>query len=777
MSRSLTRAWAPVPLKGQSSRIAPRFASTLRATSFTGIGSVLVSITIVPRLADAPSSAATSARAYAEGSEVMTISVRRATSRGLLAATPPARACSARRRGTTSKPVTRNPERMRFADIAEPMIPSPIIPTVCCFIAPSFSVDPSANTLPFSLKKGGGVAGPGSNLLVGVDIGGTFTDCVVLGRGGDITATKAPSTPGNFAEGMLAAMQVAAERLGFSFEKFCGEIAVLTHGTTVGTNALIQRKGAKVGLITTQGHEDAIHIMRGSRGVSSRDIARVVHFPSSQKPVPIEPKRLIEGVSERVDCFGEVVVPLNESEAESAIGRLVEAGVEAIGVCFLWSFKYPRHEQRVKEMILNIAPNLFVSCSTDIAPKWGEYERVTATALNAYIGPVMAKYLGNLDGQLKKSGYRQPLQITQCGGGSLARVDPAAKTLAVGPESAGADPGPVCYGKGGTIATVTDADVVLGTINPDNFLGGRIKLDKRKAVDSVQRIASALGLSLMEAASGIARIAEFKMADIIRKTTVEKGFDPRDFVLFAFGGAGPAHAGVFARELGVQKVIVPQKEIASTWCAFGAASADILHVYEQVDIQASPFDAARVNASLEALETRANEQMDRDGIAGPRRHYQFSLDMRHKGQINEVEVMLPEKRVSGSLWGPLHQRFYARYEQLYGSGSSYGEARLEIVTLRLRATAATPRPKLSATKKLRAKIDPKAARGKRQIYWSDLKKSAATPILDGAFLVPGNAVKGPAVIETTDTTVVVHPGRSLKVDAYGNFEINFGKQA
>jgi N-methylhydantoinase A len=368
------------------------------------------------------------------------------------------------------------------------------------------------------------------------------------------------------------------------------------------------------------------------------------------------------------------------------------------------------------------------------------------------------------------------IQAIGSGGGSLARVDPAAKTLAVGPESAGADPGPVCYGKGGTIATVTDADVVLGYINPDNFLGGRIKLDKKKAVDSVQRIASALGLSLMEAASGIARIAEFKMADIIRKTTVEKGFDPRDFVLFAFGGAGPAHAGVFARELGVQKVIVPQKEIASTWCAFGAASADILHVYEQVDIQASPFDAERVNASLEALEKRANEEMDRDGIAPARRGYRFSLDMRHKGQINEVEVMLPEKRARSSLWEPLHQRFYARYEQLYGSGSSYGEARLEIVTLRLRATAATPRPKLSATKKLEAKIDPKAGRGKRVIYWSDLKKAAATPIYDGALLEPGIRIKGPAVIETTDTTVVVHPGRSLKVDAFGNFEINFGKK-
>src|SRR5256885_88007 len=292
------------------------------------------------------------------------------------------------------------------------------------------------------------------------------------------------------------------------------------------------------------------------------------------------------------------------------------------------------------------------------------------------------------------------IQAIGSGGGSLARVDAAAKTLAVGPESAGADPGPVCYGKGGTIATVTDADVVLGTVNPDNFLGGRIKLDRKKAVESVQRIASALGLSLMEAASGIARIAEFKMADIIRKTTVEKGFDPRDFVLFAFGGAGPAHAGVFARELGVQKVIVPQNEIASTWCAFGAASADILHVYAQADIQASPFDAARANAPLEILEKSAHAQLDRDRIAKPRRRFRFSLDVRHRGQINEVEVLLAGKRLHGAFAEGLSRRFYTRYEQLYGRGSSYAEARLEIVTLRLRATAATPRPKLSPARRL-----------------------------------------------------------------------------
>jgi len=698
-----------------------------------------------------------------------------------------------------------------------------------------------------------------ANLLVGVDIGGTFTDCVVLGRRGEVTATKAASTPENFAEGMINAMRLAADRLGVSFEHFCRDVAVLTHGTTVGTNALIQRKGARVGLITTRGHEDAIHIMRGSRGVTSRDIRKVVHFPESRKPVPIVPKRLIEGVSERVDCFGEVVVRLNEAEVEAAIRRLVEQDVEAIGVCFLWSFKQPRHELRVKAMIRDLAPKVFASCSVDIAPKWGEYERMTATVLNAYIGPVMARYLGNLDRRLKASGYAQPLQITQCaggsvsvdkaiesplltldsgpvsgvtgsvylsrlmgcpnvittdmggtsfdvgiifdgrpaysfvsnvaqyeyflpkvdihaigsGGGSLAHVDEASGTLSVGPESAGADPGPVCYGKGGTVATVTDADVVLGTVNPDNFLGGRMRLDRDAAVDAVQRVAKPLKLSLMEAASGIARIAEFKMADLIRKMTVEKGFDPRDFVVFAFGGAGPAHAGVFAYELGVRKVVIPQKEIASTWCAFGAASADILHVYEQVDIQASPFDSARVNAGFAALERKANEQMDRDGIAAPRRRFAFSLDMRHRGQINEVEVILAGKRLQGTLVHGLHRRFYQRYEQLYGRGSSYAEARLEIVTLRLRATAATPRPRLSAAARHSARIGAKASLGKRKIHWAELKRAVASPIYDGALLVPGNRVAGPAVIETTDTTVVVHPGRTLHVDAFGNFEIRF----
>src|SRR6186713_622211 len=253
--------------------------------------------------------------------------------------------------------------------------------------------------------------------LVGIDIGGTFTDCAIVDRKGRLLTAKVPSTPPDFSRGMMDALGTGARALGLSLDDFCRDIAFLSHGTTVGTNTIIQKRGAKVGLITTRGHEDAIHIMRGSRGYGGRDIRKVVHFPETSKPAPIVPKRLIRGVSERVDCFGEIVVPLNEFEAENAIRSLVDEGVQAIAICFLWSFRNPDHELRVKKLVQKIAPQLFVTCSYDIAPKWGEYERVTATALNAYLGPVMGGYLQKLDSSLQSLGYKHGLQITQCGGG------------------------------------------------------------------------------------------------------------------------------------------------------------------------------------------------------------------------------------------------------------------------------------------------------------------------------------------------------------------------
>ncbi|MEX2198254.1 MAG: hydantoinase/oxoprolinase family protein [Burkholderiales bacterium] len=692
--------------------------------------------------------------------------------------------------------------------------------------------------------------------LVGIDIGGTFTDCAIVDRAGALLTTKVPSTPQDFSQGMMDALKTGAEALDLTLDDFCRDIAFLSHGTTVGTNTIIQKKGAKVGLITTRGHEDAIHIMRGSRGYTGRDIRKVVHFPETSKPAPIVPKRLIRGVSERVDCFGEVVAELNEAQAEAAIRELLAEGVQAIAICFLWSFRNSKHELRVREMVQRIAPEVFVTCSVDIAPKWGEYERVTATALNAYLGPVMSGYLARLDRTLTDLGYRHGLQIAQCGGGtvpvarageaplltldsgpvagvtassflgaamgekniittdmggtsfdvsiihggkpayaftsntdqyeyflpkvdiqaigagggSLARANAETRTLTVGPDSAGAFPGPVCYGRGGTVPTVTDAELVLGYLDPDNFAGGRMQLDREAAFAAIEQLGKRIGMGAVECAAGICRIVELHMADIIRKVTVEKGFDPREFVLFAFGGAGPAHAGVFAAELGVKKVIVPQRKAASTWCAFGAAAADVLHLFEHSEILATPVRAVRVNAALDAIEARAKAMMAGEGIAPARQRFEFSLDVRHKGQINEVEVLIPWKRVPGDYEPRLRRMFVERYEQLYGKGSALAGATLEIVVCRLRARALTPRPKLTKARALTRRIPKAAVLKPRTIWWNGLKK---TPVYDGAKLAVGNVLRGPAIVETADTTVVVHPGTTLRVDALGNFEITF----
>ena len=695
--------------------------------------------------------------------------------------------------------------------------------------------------------------------LVGIDIGGTFTDCAIVDGAGKLLTTKVPSTPGDFSRGMMDALGAGAQALGVKIDDFCRDIAFLSHGTTVGTNTIIQKKGARVGLITTKGHEDAIHIMRGSRGYTGRDIRKVVHFPETSKPVPIVPKRLIRGVSERVDCFGEVVVALNEAQAEAAIKELVGAGVEAIAICFLWSFRNPAHELRVKELVRKIKPELFVTCSVDIAPKWGEYERVTATALNAYLGPVMSSYLGKINESVVKLGYRHGLQITQCGGGtvpveragdaplltldsgpvsgvtasmflgaamgeknvittdmggtsfdvsiiyggkpaysfisntdqyeyflpkvdlqaigagggSLVRVQPEARTMTVGPDSAGAFPGPICYGRGGKVPTVTDAQLVLGYLDPDNFAGGRMKLDKEAALREISNVGKSIGLSTMETAAGICRIVELQMADVIRKVTVEKGFDPRDFVLFAFGGAGPAHAGVFARELGVRKIVIPQRKAASTWCAFGAAAADVLHIYEHSEIMGTPVPAKRINDVLDRLQQRGKATMTGEGIRASRQRFEYSLDVRHKGQINEVEVLLPWERLPAGYEPALRKLFVDKYEKLYGRGSALAGAQLEIVVCRLRARALTPRPKLVSKKSGNKAIPRGAKRTTRSIYWPDLKKYRATPVFDGDNLLIGNQVKGPAIVETADTTVVVHPGRTLRLDPLGNFEITF----
>ncbi|HEU5195495.1 MAG TPA: hydantoinase/oxoprolinase family protein, partial [Methylomirabilota bacterium] len=690
--------------------------------------------------------------------------------------------------------------------------------------------------------------------------GGTFTDCVVMDADGRITTAKAASTPDDFSEGVMESLRLAGERLGLTTEALLRDTARLALGTTVGTNAMLQRRGAKVGLITTRGHRDVIHIMRGARGVPGLNNVQVLHFPESGKPDPIVPKPLIAEVSERVDCKGQVVVELNEAEAEAAIRTLVAKGVESIAICFLWSFKHAEHERRVKAMAERLAPKVFVCCSADLIPRWGEYERTVATVLNAYLGPVMSRYLGRLESRAQSAGLRYPLQVMQCGGGvipaaesarrafltldsgpvagvlasqylgsiighkhiiatdmggtsfdvglvwdgepvasyqsvvhqyeyfvpridirsigsgggSIVWVDDVSGTMRVGPISAGAVPGPACYSRGGAQPTVTDADLLLGYVDADYFLGGRLRLDRDKARASFEPIATRVGMGLIETAAGAVRVVEHQMADLIRKATVQKGYDPRDCVVYAYGGAGPVHAGVYARELGAQGVVVPLGGLCSLWSALGAASADLLHIYEAVDIQPSPFDPARVIQHFAALEARGREQLAADGIDPAQARLARSADIRYKGQINEVEVPVPAGPLNEAALTQLVADFHRRYETVYGRGAGFHEARVEIVTYRVRASAVSAKPRIVAALEADRAPSSEASAGTRPVYWSELGDFEATPVFWGEKLVPGNVVAGPAIIQVPDTTIVVHPFESARLDPYGNVLIDLG---
>jgi N-methylhydantoinase A len=696
--------------------------------------------------------------------------------------------------------------------------------------------------------------------IIGIDTGGTFTDCVVMDARGRIVTAKASSTPADFSEGVMESLRLAGETLGITTEALLRDTARLALGTTVGTNAMLQRRGAKVGLITTRGHRDVIHIMRGARGVPGLNNVQVLHFPESGKPDPIVPKPLIAEVSERVDCKGQVVVELNEEEAEAAITRLVGKGVEAIAICFLWSFKHAEHERRVKAMVERRAPGVFVCCSADLIPRWGEYERTVATVLNADLGPVMSRYLGRLESRAQAAGLRYPLQVMQCGGGvipaaesarrafltldsgpvagvlasqylggiighkhviatdmggtsfdvglvwdgepvasyqsvvhqyeyfvpridirsigsgggSTVWIDEVSGTMRVGPLSAGAQPGPACYGRGGTQPTVTDADVVLGYLDPTTFLGGRLHLDVEKAREAFAPLSTRLGLGLVETAAGAARVVEHQMADLIRKATVQKGYDPRDCVVFAYGGAGPVHAGVYARELGAQGVVVPLGGICSLWSALGAASADLLHIYEAVDIQPSPFDPARVMERFAELEAQGRAQLREDGIDPAQGRLARSADIRYKGQINEVEVPVPAGPLDEAALAQLVADFHRRYETVYGQGAGFHEARVEVVTYRVRASAVSAKPRIVAAAEGDRAPSREAQAGTRPVYWSELGDFEATPVFWGDRLVAGNVVPGPAILQVPDTTIVVHPFQTARIDPYGNVLIELG---
>ncbi len=690
--------------------------------------------------------------------------------------------------------------------------------------------------------------------FIGVDVGGTFTDCVVLETGQPLRSYKASSTPRDPSVGLFNVLELAAADLGVAPQALLEASARLVHGTTVATNAIVERRGAPVGLLTTRGHGELLLLMRGMGRTAGLSVHEMLNIPASNKPEPLVPAHLTAEINERIDCDGDVVVALQDDEVRDAVRRLVAAGVQALAICFLWSFRNPEHERRAVASAREVAPHLHITASSDLIPRWGEYERAAATALNAYVGPESSGYLERLRSGLAERGLTRPPLIVLCtggvvpareaarvplftlgsgpvaglvgtgvlgeligcrdiiatdmggtsfdvglihdgepvktpvnvvgqyhyalpsidirsigaGGGTVAWIDPITRGLRLGPRSAGADPGPACYGRGGEEATVTDADLVLGYLDGAHFLGGRMPLYRERAVAAVKEIGAALGLGVMETAAGIARVCEFQMADLIRKMTVERGYDPREFVLFAYGGAGPVHCGVFARELGVQRVVIPLGSAAAVWSALGAAGSDLLHVVETTEVMAAPLDASRLGAAFLKMEQRLRDQLLSEGVPETAVEMRRWAALRYRSQIHEVEVPVATEMLTEAAAAELVNGFEQRYARLYGEGAGFREAGVELVSLRVDGIGRTPKPNLPRLQSDGPAPSAQASAGNRPVYWTERQRVEETPVFLGERLHAGNVIRGPSIIEMVSTTVVVRPSQQVTVDAWGN---------
>jgi N-methylhydantoinase A len=684
---------------------------------------------------------------------------------------------------------------------------------------------------------------------VGTDIGGTFTDCVIVSADGEITTGKAPSTPPMFAAGFFAAIEDAAGKLDLPLSELLPQSSLVVHATTAATNALVEQRGAKVGLIATRGHGEALSIMRGGGRSKGLEVDDLLYLPDMYKPAPIVPPEMIREVNERIDAQGEVVVALADDEVRNAIGELKAAGAESYAIAFLWGIVNPDHEARVAALVEEVDPGAFVSCSHEVAPQVGEYYRIVATVFNSYVGPLMSNYVQTIASGIDEHGaageplfalctggmvpvaevLRRPLftldsgpvsgivaagflgeeldypnvitadmggttfdvsviskgrptrregttinrwhmylpmvdvESIGAGGGSIAWLDPKSGTMKVGPQSAGAEPGPMCYGRGGNQPTVTDADVVLGYVNPEGFLGGRRRLDADAARAGLAELGEALGLSPEETAAGIGEIADNMMADKIRRMTVYRGHDPRAFSIFAFGGGGPTHASGFARQLGVSEVIVPLGNTASVLSALGTVSGDVIHVHDRVVRLVAPFDMDALEAEFEELARAGRHQLHGGGFVDEAIAIERTLSMKYGAQVFDLDIPVPADATSDQLCAD----FERIYEQRYGESSGYAPAGIEGIRLRVRAVGRLPRPRLDRAGGRRG-AEPVAVAGERPVWWRDEGGFVPTPVFSLAAGRLPEKVEGPAVIELPDTTLPVRPGDKVREDGTGN---------
>ena len=699
----------------------------------------------------------------------------------------------------------------------------------------------------------------GGRYLVGVDIGGTFTDCAIIDAGGAIATGKVPTSPADLASGFFAAIDAAAASLGLDAERVLAAADKLAHGTTAGTNALVTGRVARVALLTTRGHPDAIRIMNDMGRALGASIEEQLDWSISSRPDPIVPRRQVFEITERVDYSGDVVVGLREADVEAALDRFAAQEIEAAAIAFLWSFANPAHEIRTRELVERRYPDLYVSCSHQVAPRIGSYQRTTATVMNAQIGPLMRAYIDRIADGARRRGYRGPLLMAQCdggllpadaarelpigtlqsgpvggiagaakasaavddpdvivadmggttfdvgafsggvlrrrnesvierhlthlrkvdiesvgaGGGSIAWLDRESGVLRVGPRSAGADPGPICYGRGGTEVTVTDADLVLGVLDPERPLAGGLRLDAEAAREAIAALGRRIGLDVLRCAAGIVEIVDRRMEDLLRRVTIQAGRDPRRFSLWAYGGASAAHVGLFARGLGVRRVLVPLGETASVWSACGCALLDPQRRHETSTFLKTPVDLDALRAQLARLEREALGHAQVLGLGAGEFALERSADMKYALQVFEVETPLPPgpaEQVDQAWLERLIAAFERAYADRFGPGTGYAAAGVTLTALRavVRATGAAPALR-------RPPVPPRAAAGpagSRSVFWKEYDDMAATPVFDGPELSAGARVAGPAIVEYPTTTVAVRPGQALSVHPAGHLVLD-----
>jgi N-methylhydantoinase A len=679
------------------------------------------------------------------------------------------------------------------------------------------------------------------SLRIGVDTGGTFTDlCAFDEQTGQVHVRKVSSTPDDPGRAIIQGVGELLHQMG---GRTIGEVTYFAHGTTVGTNALLTGRGVRTGLITTKGFRDLLELGRGRRPH--------MYDLQADKPEPFIPRDLRLEVTERIRHDGRIEIPLDTEEVRGAVRELKAQGVESIAVCLLYSYVRPEHERQIGRIIAEEFPEAYVSLSSEVLPEFREFERLSTVVTNAYVGPVVARYLARLRRNLAEAGLKCLPHVTQsnggiipfptaeelpvrlvlsgpstgvvgaatitaaagspdiitfdmggtssdvslvqngrpkltssmeldgrpirspmldihtvgAGGGSIAWID-SGNHLRVGPASAGAFPGPACYGNG-QAPTVTDANVVLQVLNPEYLLNGQLKIDAQASHRAIKSLAEPLGLTVQEAAQGIIRVVTANMARAIRVISVQRGYDPRDYVLVPFGGAGPLHASRLALELGSRKILVPETPGAQS--ALGLLMTDIRSDFMRTQIMlASPANPDEFTKVFTELTDQAYEWYEEEGIEDHRRTLSRRIEMRYAGQNYELPVDVPDGDVTASSVIGLIESFQQAHDRMYGY-SAHDEV-VEAVTFRVQAVATVPRADLRRSAFEGRNVE-SAIVGSRDVYLPEEGGYVPCPVYNRALLDVGHHIVGPAIIEQMDTTTLLLSSDVCVVDDLRNLVI------